>query len=473
MPPPRPTRRPIALLLTLVAGFAGQVPAKAGAVEPNPRQAARAAPAVQQPAAAPFAVLRGRVTSKAGAPLSGVRVRVAIPAADMRFVDPSTKQMQLEARSGEDGEYRLEFPGFAGRTKVSIDAMMPGFRRLVGTLMAGGDAKTVELDPSKATEADLVLEPSSYFAGTVVDEQGKPIAGAKVFASFVFGGASGGIEITATGPGGSFEVFNYPVDPANFRGQAGRGFLFFSHPDYVEVRMEGVDAIEPDRRGGIRVVLPTGRMLSGTVLDSEGKPVAGAMVEAALETGGGRKGTIAGADGGFALRGLLSGPTTLAARSLEIKQKARLPIPLDADKADLQVRLGPIPGLADAKVYPVLGMQLASLTPGLKAAYDSRQGSGAMILDPGANPDRLNIGELAEGYTFWMVGNKRVAGVPEFVAQILREVGAGALEEYKIRVVYDYKTAEEVGNNTQYLKLTRADVEQLRALAERLKADAR
>jgi len=43
------------------------------------------APEVQQSGSP--AVLRGRVTSKDGAPLAGARVRVAVPAADMRFID--------------------------------------------------------------------------------------------------------------------------------------------------------------------------------------------------------------------------------------------------------------------------------------------------------------------------------------------------------------------------------------------------
>ena len=41
----------------------------------------------------------------------------------------------------------------------------------------------------------------------------------------------------------------------------------------------------------------------------------------------------------------------------------------------------------------VLGMQLADVTPELKSAYDLQQDRGALILDPGPNPDRLKIGE--------------------------------------------------------------------------------
>ncbi len=81
-----------------------------------------------QKAASQAAILRGRVTDLAGAPLAGARVRVVIPAADMRFVDASTPDRRLETQSDAQGDYRIELTGIAKRTKVSIDAMKPGYR---------------------------------------------------------------------------------------------------------------------------------------------------------------------------------------------------------------------------------------------------------------------------------------------------------------------------------------------------------
>ncbi len=468
----RRPNRPRALSATLVAGFAGLPLAVTFAAAVEPGQAAQAVPKDQPAPAAPFAVLRGRVTTKTGDPLPGVRVLVAIPAADMRFVDPGTDHMRLEAKSDADGEYRLELPGIAGRTKVSIDAMMPGFRRLVGTLMAGGDPKDLEIDPGAAVEANLSLEPARYFAGIVVDEQGRPIPGVKVSANLVIGRGSGGIERTATKPDGSFEIFNYPADLAIFAGRAGKGYVGFSHPDYVEARVDDVYAIEPGM-GAIRVVLPTGRKVAGTVLDAAGKPVPNAFVQVVMEAKGDYKATQAGADGKFTLRGLVGGPTILGARAFEIKQKLRLPIDLDADRLGLEVRLQPIILPADLKKHEVLGMRLADATADLKSAYDLRQSPGALILDPGEDTDRLKIGRLAEGYLFWMVGDKRIGTVREFVDGILQETAGRDAQEYSVRVVYNFQTPEAVGSNTQYLKLTKDDIQQLRALADRLKADPR
>jgi hypothetical protein len=118
-------------------------------------------------------------------------------------------------------------------------------------------------------------------------------------------------------------------------------------------------------------------------------------------------------------------------------------------------------------------MQLADETPELKAAYDLFQDRGAVILDPGHDFARLDIGDLAEGYCFWSVGNKPVGGVRQFVDQILAETGGRDEAQYSVRVVYSFKTTEFVGTNTQYLKLTKDDVQQLRAASERLKAEAK
>jgi hypothetical protein len=451
-------RRSHRLTTALVAGFAA-LPLAAAGQEPK--------------VAAGAPVLRGRVKSKDGAPLAGVRVRVAVPAADMRFVDASTHHVRLETVSGADGVYRLAFPDLQARTTVSIDAMVPGFRRLVGTLMAGGDARKIDVEPGKTAEANLDLEPARYLSGTVVDEQGQPVNGAQVSANFSFDRGSGGIERTASAADGAFEIFNYPVEPHKFRAMEGKGIIFFSHPDYIPARVDDIDAIAAERRGDLRIVLPTGRRVTGTVLDEAGRPVANAQVEVALDTGAGRKGTVTDADGKFVLRGLSEGQTSLNARALAIKQKTKLPMALDGDKDGIEVRLQPIALPTGLKRYTVLGMQLADASPELKSVYDLHFDRGAVILDPGPEYDRLKIGQLAEGDSFWIVGDTRIAGVRHFVDQLLVETGGGAAAEYTVRVVYRFWRPDMVGNMTQYMRLNQEDVRQLKALAERLAAEAK
>ena len=446
-----PTLRPIALACSLLAGLA-VVPISAGQDAPG------------------AALLRGRVTSKAGVPLVDARVRVAVPAADLRADDLGTNHRVFEARTDAEGRYLVDLGGITAPTSASIDAMAPGFRRLVGTFRAGGDAREVQIKPGATVEADLALEPARHYAGVVVDEEGRPIAGAQILSSIQSARSTGFIEQTSSGPDGAFDLYCYPFKLTQRLDEPCRGVVTFSHPDYQEAKVEDVDRVEPGRRGNLRIVMPAGRKVAGIVLDAGGKPVVEAMVEVDLVAGGHRKAVLTDADGRYLLKGLSGGASTLIASSLPLKQKARLPLALDADKAGIEVRLEPMKLPADLKVTEVLGMKLIDVTPAVKAAYDLYYDRGAVILDPGDDPDRLKIDRLAEGYCFWFVGDRKVGSVREFVDRILAEVGDRVAPVHKVRVVYGYKTTEFVGTNTQYLELTPADVEGLRAASARLAA---
>ena len=430
--------------------------------------------------AAAVAILSGRVTNDAGEPLAGVRVRVAIPATDMRFVDSSTDHKTLEAKTGVNGEYRLELPAITKPTTVAIDAMKPGYRKLAGTLMSGGDTKKVEVAPGVVAKTSFALKPSLYLKGVVVDEQGKPVPAVKIGANATYSRASssdpmgtpipymiGGIERTASSPDGSFELFNYPVKPPADGDHVAKGNVGFSHPDYVGAVVKDVYTLSQEQRESLRIVLHSGYKVSGKVLDGAGKAVSNVMIEAFRENGTGRKATMTDANGRFVLRGLDKGPTTLRVGSLELKQMIKLPITLDSDKSDLEVRLQAISLPTQPKAVAVLGMQLTDVTPELQAAYDHYFQRGALILDPGRDSERLKIGQLVEGYNFEMVGEKRIGSVREFINQILAEAATQDTDEYSVRVVYSFSTLDFDGTNTQYLKLTRDDLKQLRkVLAE-------
>jgi hypothetical protein len=82
--------------------------------------------------------------------------------------------------------------------------------------MMRGDAKHLEIEPGAAVEASLILKPALYFAGIVVDEQGKPIPAVDIAADAKAARAAGVIERTDSNSDGSFELFNYPVQPLTF-----------------------------------------------------------------------------------------------------------------------------------------------------------------------------------------------------------------------------------------------------------------
>jgi hypothetical protein len=466
----RPSR-PCSWSAALVAALLGLRLTVTFAADPKPP--ARPASEDQVATSAGATVLHGHITNEAGTPLSDVRVFVAIPAADMRFIDENTSSRQREARSDARGDYRLELPGITKRTKVSIDAMKPGYRRLVGTLMAGGDVTNVDVTPGAVTEASLVLKAALHVSGVIVDEQGIPIPGVKVHSLASGGGASGSIEVTRSRLDGTFEIFSYPLVPPVFREQVTRGLVLFSHPDYLDHKVDDIYVLAPNEREALPIVLESGHAVAGTVLDVDGKPVPNALVKVVLNDRTQRKATLTDANGKFVLRGLGDGPTSLSARALGIKQKVELPMVLKRDQLDLEVRLKAIAWPADVKKHTVLGMQLADVTPALRSAYDLFFERGAVILDPGKDSDRLNLGELAEGHMFWQVGHTRVGSVREFVKQVLAETAGSDAREYSVRVVFAFSNVRGDGNNTQYLKLTKDDVRQLQTVLDQLSAESR
>ena len=113
-------------------------------------------------------------------------------------------------------------------------------------------------------------------------------------------------------------------------------------------------------------------------------------------------------------------------------------------------------------------MQLADVTPELRSTYDLFGERGALILDPGKDSDRLSIGRLAEGYTFFMVGRTRIGSVSEFVSQIVAETAGQIGDEYTVRVAYNFSTVDFDGARTANLKFTKDDRKQLQILSEQL-----
>jgi Carboxypeptidase regulatory-like domain len=111
----------------------------------------------------------------------------------------------------------------------------------------------------------------------------------------------------------------------------------------------------------MRVVLLTGRKVTGTVFDLDGKPVPNAVIKVVRKDGTHRKGTATDANGKFAVRGLSDGLTLFTARALAIKQKLHMPMAINGDKTDLEVRLKALPIPAGLQKHVVLGMQLADV----------------------------------------------------------------------------------------------------------------
>lgn len=211
-------------------------------------------------------VVRGRVVTEGGQPLSDVLVRVSPSDNPMSLLRKGQVLRRGSTRTDEQG--RFEFPG------VPV-----GDRLLLKALPKDAPQANHRLDvvASGTVDVELVVPSGHAVTGIVVDEQGQPVAGAKLFLG------RSEIDLAAIQTG-SFDDRTFEEET----GEEGR-FIFkglISGTYDIRVKAEGF-AIQRERRIRLAladlelpgpIVLSRGETISGSVVDDQGEPVAGATV---------------------------------------------------------------------------------------------------------------------------------------------------------------------------------------------------
>ncbi len=221
------------------------------------------------------------------------------------------------------------------------------------------------------------------------------------------------------------------------------------------VRHAGSGPVTAKEKGGFEV--------RGRVLDVEGNPVAGLMVEIIYGNWKGRRATETDEGGHFAIRGLGENHATVIAHAMDLGQQCVKKLRVDRDITELTLRMSrkPRPEVASTEL---LGMKLATLNRELRAHYHWWPGTGVVVLDPGKRIERLGIGPVREGYVFWIAGHERVETVEEWAWEVFKIVSSQRPRKdgtYTCRVVYNFRVTELHGTNTQFMVLTSADFKEL------------
>ncbi|MBM4103941.1 MAG: hypothetical protein FJ263_07805 [Planctomycetes bacterium] len=425
--------------------------------------------------AAQTKTLSGRVIDEdTEKPIPNALVRVAIPATDMRNLRKPSEHKILETRTDSDGSFHIALPYQKGQF-VSVDVLAAGFSTAAGTYRSGGnpllgrivmDTDMKKWPMSVNEPLDIPLSKSLFVRGRVVDEQKNPIAGVTVNGQMRIDNGYSCIASTKTDANGRFEIFDFPlVKEANEKGE-----LIFIHPQFEKVEFGDLYQLSTDKTSSLEIVLPKGLTAAGKVLDASGNPATGIKVEAGAVS----RDCLTDMEGRFELAGLKKNDRLiLTAYTEDFKYKAIQTLsPFDRNYNDTVLRLEPCDDKPTVS-FDLLGMKVADVTPQLQKQFDLFGDKGVVILDPGKNFAILNIGELKPGYYFWMIGNKQVSNLKEMIAEILRihtkpEPKSGGMiregHHGNIRVVYGRRGS----TNTQYLKLTDEQADQLRQLGKTL-----
>jgi uncharacterized GH25 family protein len=283
-------------------------------------------------------------------PAAKVTVRVTTP--DGKPVDGATVELR-----GIDDQHETTKAGAAVFVAVvpggyQLAAFAPGMAHVFQWLQVG----------SGDNDAALTLVPGAKVSGTVVDEQGKPVAGARV----VYSGASDWMQqaddrrdAVVSGADGAFA---FPALPAgSFR-------LLASHDDLAPGTSTLITLDGKTERTGVTITMAAGAVIRGRVIDAAKQPVASARVRVGLAL---RSMIVAPPrqaftddKGAFEIRGMPR--RELIAVAIH-ETAASASVPVDAtqgDVGDVTLTLdvtGTIAGIVvDPKGQPVEGVQVSA-----------------------------------------------------------------------------------------------------------------
>ncbi|MDX1998449.1 MAG: carboxypeptidase-like regulatory domain-containing protein [Thermoanaerobaculia bacterium] len=245
--------------------------------------------------------------------------------------------VRSEVETDPDGHFEVLLPR-AGLWTVEVELSQPAVRRTF--------RRTLERGTDGWAELELTV-PATRIFGRVVDEAGRPVAGARAFAAVP--GESR--QTSTTDSSGRFEIHGAPVGEVALSAES-------TGPEELAGESLFLQLFEDQELGPVEIALTKRRPLNGRIVDRSG-PVAGALVSWLVlvpETVGSAAPALTDHQGRFALsvpgraRELL---VTIAApgRALSVQ---RLPVRPEVDLVvesaggDLALDVGSSRDLADA-----------------------------------------------------------------------------------------------------------------------------
>ena len=358
----------------------------------------------------------------------------------------SSSQGRVLARSGADGRYRVR-----GLRPGSVNVRADEPRHVLW------ERRTPAPDKGATRTLDVLLVRGASLSGRVVDEERRPVSGAEIYVGSGDGSAFLRAYARLAGAPGAGIVSRADGTFSASRLPPGETLrVVASHPDYEQARVGGLSLSPGGSRADLVVTLRRGAVLSGTVKDSEGSPIAGAelTLDGSNVLRGSRRSSASrsfgsfsdlpsgrsGADGRFELRGVPEGEWALTVRAAGKATEAVDPITVTrgARPDPIEVVLAPGASISGSVVrktgggaegylvyarpsgkpplggrgagMPRSGPDGAFLLDGLRAgeSYDLQLWGSAVV---GPGPTKKGIPAPSAGVEWVVEGTGRIEGV--------------------------------------------------------------
>ncbi len=195
--------------------------------------------------------ISGRVSDSEGQPVVGAEV-------GLRLVEPQASS-GLTASTDASGGFLFE-------------AVLPGSYGLVARSREHAPARRILQVAEEDLRVDLVLESGAQLEGKAISSTGEAVEGAAVQAQVVAANRLGGevVDFTTSSNEGAFRLSRIPADEVR---------VIASHPDFGQAWSEPM-WLEQGSRHQIVLTFQDSATVSGTVRRSDGRPAARAAVSA-------------------------------------------------------------------------------------------------------------------------------------------------------------------------------------------------
>jgi protocatechuate 3,4-dioxygenase beta subunit len=362
----------------------------------------------------PGATVEGFVLDPGRRPLAGATVTAN--GADFPFGGGADAPA---ATTAADGRFVLSDLRRGDRLRLAVSLTGYASRRLAG----------VEVPTPQPLE--VVLAPGSRVAGRVVDDAGKPVAGAGVALYRTTGGmfAGGMLPGSPAGRATTDEDGRFAIEGV----EAGKIALRASARGYLEAPLDLEVAAGKDL-AEVEVTLKSGAVVAGRVLGPDGAPLSGARIEVVVGqremfssmSGGGR--ATSDGDGNYRLEGIVPGQRSVAAEHPDYRRTVKdLEVRPGDNRLDLSLSRGyEVAGrLVDGTGQSIAGGRLTLGGTGGGRATAATSGGDGSFRFAGVDPGSYRLEAVKPGYA--VAGRDvQVEGGP-VVGLELRLDGGGAI----------------------------------------------